>query len=408
MARLSRSLVLIAAALAGTFAAPTGDACRCQGTWLDNSGSCGDAPIEQHGCPTLAELQRCDATKRVRTCKTTQPICAGQFGIQTDLFEYCEIENSHQRSVLKTISENVDDSRKCMTAVPPATVNDTVKIYDLTPLHKLPVSSLLEDNWQAFKRGKEGHEDRQYLLNVCGPLANLNNGDGRNAYEMNLNAPDGDTDGAHVLGRFANTSLTSVHDGDLRMIMPGGQGANHSAEVCPQRQTLIIFFCDEPSRENPLGAPFFVDEFNTCEYVFVWNSCAACPLGHKFREKNCGVAVWEDEVDAGTGFFGGRMNTMSPGSALLITLSICFGLYLVIGTAYNRLIVGERGVKQLPNFDFWAATCRSIARAPGYLYGVVAGRPQMNKFSDQSRFAGLIDDSDEEEVDDDAENHEYD
>ena len=37
---------------------------------------------------------------------------------------------------------------------------------------------------------------------------------------------------------------------------------------------------------------------------------------------------------ASSGFFGGGMDTMSPGSALLVTLLICVGLYLLVGTAY--------------------------------------------------------------------------
>lgn len=84
-------------------------------------------------------------------------------------------------------------------------------------------------------------------------------------------------------------------------------------------QTLIMFFCDEPTKDDPLGTPYFVDEFKTCEYVFVWNTCAACPLGHPYREKNCGEgANWEPE---GTGLFSGSGVT-SPGTALLITVLV--------------------------------------------------------------------------------------
>jgi hypothetical protein len=423
MARISQSLLLAAAALAGTFAAPTDEACRCQDTWDDDYGDCAAAPIQQRGCPTLAELQRCNTTaadgttmvssRMIRTCKTTQPSCADQTRVAGHLpvFQYCEIEDAYQRSVLKSVRDG-DATSKCRTAVPPINVNDSVKIYDLTPLQKqpLPDSSVNQANWVSNKQGKAGHNDRSYFMNICAPLVNYAQNDGGNVLETIYGSEDvtDEAAGTHTLGKFANTSLSSVHAGDLRMIMPGGVGSTHETEACPQRQTLIIFFCDEPSRDGDrLGKPYFVDEFNTCEYVFVWNSCAACPLGHPSRETNCNAGAEWVETAPASGFFGGGMDTMSPGSALLITLLICVGLYLLVGTAYNRLILGERGVNQLPNYNFWAGACGSIAAAPGYLYGVVAGRPKMNTYSDQSRFAGLIDDSDDDEVDADAENHEY-
>ena len=47
-------------------------------------------------------------------------------------------------------------------------------------------------------------------------------------------------------------------------------------QACPQRQTLIIFFCDEPSRDGDrLGKPYFVDEFNTCVYRVLLPYCCS-------------------------------------------------------------------------------------------------------------------------------------
>lgn len=79
-------------------------------------GDCRENPVEQHGCPTLEELRRCDPSIKVRQCETTTPTCSGQYNDQVNIFEHCDITDNHQRTVLRKIAEHTDDSI-CMTKV---------------------------------------------------------------------------------------------------------------------------------------------------------------------------------------------------------------------------------------------------------------------------------------------------
>ena len=45
-------------------------------------------------------------------------------------------------------------------------------------------------NWNADKRGKEGHSDRSYFINICAPLANNPSNDGGNVMETNYGSTD--------------------------------------------------------------------------------------------------------------------------------------------------------------------------------------------------------------------------
>lgn len=382
--------------------------CVCQPVWTDASGTCEDSPKQRFGCPTLDELRECDTSfspTRVRWCKTTSSRCAEQLqSTEQDRLTYCDVTEPTKRSVLKTALDKSAPESRCMTV---ARNQNKTEVFDLRPLQKKsdPTGPLLRSNWQAKKVHKEGHDDRVYYMNICDTLVDSGNIDPQaSVYEEVIqNEAEGNP---HVMGKFENTTLVSIHEGDLRMVMPDGIGSNHntSNEQCPHRETVIMFFCDQPTTEkNALGSPVFVDEFNTCQYVFVWNSCAACPLGHKWRDPSvCNANPLVESSDDGTSIC---ISIMSPVSALFITLGVCIGIYLVLGISYNRLILGARGFEQLPNYKFWSATCTNICAAPAYIGKAIGGKPKVNSYSVHN--GGLLDDSDDDDVDDDAENHEY-
>jgi hypothetical protein len=216
------------------------------------------------------------------------------------------------------------------------------------------------------------------------------------------------TAGAHVLARFGpNTNLTVVKDNDLRLSMGDGDESDNHDPNCPERKVDIIFFCSDTacdaSPENGgLGSPVFVDEFKKCEYVFVWNTCAACPIGHPARD-NCGGSSSRRMVGAGA---SGAISTMSPGGVLLITVAVIFSVYLVGGFAYNRLVHGERGLNQIPNFEFWGNAFNNIAAAPGAIAGLFIAKPKPSSIS-QNFHSGLLDDDEDEDDLEDAEDKSY-
>lgn len=218
--------------------------------------------------------------------------------------------------------------------------------------------------------------------------------------------PNNVSDITHVLARFgSNTNLTVVKDNDLRLRMGDGDESDHHDPNCPERSVDIIFFCAETDcGTNPqsggLGSPVFVDEFKKCEYVFVWNTCAACPVGHPARE-NCGRARRSAGASA-----PGAISTMSPGGVLLITVAVLFSVYLVAGFAYNRFVNGERGLNQIPHYEFWSGFFNNVSAAPGAIAGLFIGKPKPSSIS-QNFNSGLLDDEDDEDELEDAEDKSY-
>eukprot|EP00041_Stephanoeca_diplocostata_P018349 m.383810 g.383810 ORF g.383810 m.383810 type:complete len:408 (-) comp20984_c0_seq3:209-1432(-) len=402
MAALS---VVVTLGLFGLTVAQESEPCVCADTWQDNSGSCSGSPVQRHGCPTLAELQECAPTTQNRWCQTTSATCSTQVGMQTGsgIMTSCDITQPAQRAVLQKIANN----EKCVAS---RVQNGSTLLWDLSVLEKKtnpndPDTNFRVLNYQASLRGKDNADDRDYYINVCAGLADYDDADVA-AYEE---APNNGTGTSHVLGRLENSQLISLKDDDLRMQLPDGDPSDHGDAECPARSVDIIFFCQDAScgpaaSNNGLGSPVFLDEFVKCKYVFVWNTCAACPLGHPSRE-NCGgdmqsYCTKENPCGADTSSV-----SASPGTVIVITVAAFVGVYLVVGVMYNRFVNGARGVEQLPNYSFWGSLCSNIASGPGGLVRMARGR-KVNKIS-QNFHGGLLDDDDDEEDLEDAEDRQY-
>ncbi|KAL5011151.1 hypothetical protein ScPMuIL_013456 [Solemya velum] len=134
--------------------------------------------------------------------------------------------------------------------------------YDLTPLSRTTT------NWQAIDVRPE-HSDLRYFINVCRPL--------------NENPCPGGPIGACVVSGGAAVeahNMGYIHakpiisdDGTITIHYVNGdichEGTIHEAP----RSTRIIFSCSKVEHE-----PVFVSESPECEYVFQWNTVAACPI----------------------------------------------------------------------------------------------------------------------------------
>jgi hypothetical protein len=266
-----------------------------------------------------------------------------------------------------------------------------VQKYDLTPLQKnlnKPTDSYRDSNYKIQLRSSKGNDDQDYFINVCAPLAgfshpswDVNKLGYVAAWEEN---PD-NSNRSHVLASVNGAQLESLRDNDLRMTMKDGSSCR-GLEPAATRKVVIALTCSDVGLGD---GPVFLEEYNTCEYTFIWNSCAACPLGHPYRNRNCGPGTVQTM-------------TLPPFKTLFWLVVVLLGIYCVVGVGYNRIIGGARGVEQIPHTAFWSACCA----LPCAVCGNSAVQKPASTFINMHQ--GLIDDDEEDEVDDDAEDKLFD
>jgi len=245
--------------------------------------------------------------------------------------------------------------------------------YDINILKRVNgpgVPTNLHANWFSIETHDEDAsldnvDDYTYFFNLCGPLLNVpsflaarisvfgtdigviqrveddvtDDDDSANANDV--------TDG-YVLGRRQNApGLRRLMDGDLRYTFapaethvasptaPGGWV--NTSRHCDSRQTSILLFCADVG----LGAPVFAYEGAQCDYVFVWNTCAACSMDDPIRQ-NCPNK---------TALCAGG-NTIKIFLVLFLVLILS---YFILGCLYKRCVSGARGWDQIPNGDLWSS-----------------------------------------------------
>lgn len=267
--------------------------------------------------------------------------------------------------------------------------------WDLTPLQKPanPDASYRDEGvnykikLRSQLRNQKAYNDKDYFINICGPLNGLNEKSESGGLISVLEETPGhfnDKNGTHTLSTLDQAKMVSLRDDELRMKMEGGDTCYNGK----QRMSEFFFICEDVG----LGSPIFADEFSTCEYVFLWPSCVACPLGHPIRNR-C---------------YGPGQEPMSFGTKLLIQFMACVFLYIVIGFIYNRFVRGHRGWKQFPHSDFWGSCCGYAKSGPGVVMSSMSSvkSHNANPATVNNLNQGLI--SDDDSVDDDVEDKLYD
>lgn len=232
--------------------------------------------------------------------------------------------------------------------------NDGTDTYDISILQKSEVNpATLFNNWDVQEwdgttsRAGTGRSNFTYFFNLCSPLVSRTNNQ--------ENVPVSNDDAAVVqvqtetygnpktVGVYSGAGLTSLFDGDLRYTFGPGDQCHHFSTA---RKAQIVFFCADVG----LGTPVNLGENDYCEYIFLWNTCAACPMSSPIRQ-NC-PGIYQSCTAS---------NGLTAGSILLIVFSVCVFLYVVVGVVYQRYVVGARGREQFPNFSFWATCCGDVA-----------------------------------------------
>ncbi|KAF8939399.1 Cation-independent mannose-6-phosphate receptor CI-MPR [Dissophora ornata] len=174
------------------------------------------------------------------------------------------------------------------------------KYYDLSPL-------IRKDSDQDWTPETGADKSMDFKLNVCHTVLQK---------ELDVKYPD---DIASWGKKNKGTSL-----GLLLEYKDGDDCPNTNGNY--KKSTLIRFICD--TSVTGQGNPFLLSNNNDCNYWFEWRTPSAC-------------SVERPSGSSGGGVFG-------------TIIGVAFFVYFFGGIAYNRIVHHERGLKQIPNYHWWA------------------------------------------------------
>ncbi|OWF35446.1 cation-dependent mannose-6-phosphate receptor-like [Mizuhopecten yessoensis] len=176
-------------------------------------------------------------------------------------------------------------------------------------------------------------------------------------------------EGAISVGKYNNATITRGTGWILLEYRDGKEYHTHCSKE--KRQARIMIICDESTSLGSETINVFEEYTNKtdgCYYLFEMASSAVCPPKPVVT-------------------FG-----LSLGSVIVIVFVCVVFLYLVLGIAYHRFMLGAKGMEQIPNYSFWqdfgnlqSDGCNLVCRTGG----------SVNKHT----FKGLGDDQLQEEED---------
>lgn len=110
----------------------------------------------------------------------------------------------------------------------------------------------------------------------------------------------------------------------------GNGDGDHRKDSKKRRKTTIISMLCEPDPLYPKLTLSFIASPDECTYIFEARSRAGCP--------NIDIAKQE----------------LSPSGVFGVIAFVAILVYVVGGCVYSRMVLNQRGWKQLPNYGLWA------------------------------------------------------
>lgn len=209
------------------------------------------------------------------------------------------------------------------------------------------LSPLLHKNFSvSTTKDKDSYT---YVFQLCGdadgfPGAGVVQNDGQNKKT--------------VVGRYNSTKAIGGSDWIMLIYENGEPYQSHCANA--KRKAIIMISCDRKTDMGSLEAVVEDRERNAdCFYLFELDTSAVCP-------------IIESKLSAG---------------AIILIVGVCLvAVYLIGGFLYQRLVVGAKGMEQIPNYAFWVEVgnlsadgcdfvCRSRNREEANAYRGVASEP---------------------------------
>ncbi|CAL9705584.1 unnamed protein product [Knipowitschia caucasica] len=160
-----------------------------------------------------------------------------------------------------------------------------------------------------------------------------------------------------VVGRYNSTKAIGGSDWVMLIYENGDNYNSHCSGA--NRQAMVMISCDRTKDQGSLEAVMEDRDRKDCFYLFEMDTNAVCP-----------------SLDS----------KLSAGSIILIVGLCLVAAYLTGGFLYQRLIVGAKGMEQIPNYAFWAEignlsadgcdfVCRSKNREEPNAYRGVSSEP---------------------------------
>lgn len=160
-----------------------------------------------------------------------------------------------------------------------------------------------------------------------------------------------------VVGQYDSTKAIGGSDWVMLIYENGKAYTSHCSSQ--NRKAIIMISCERKTDVGPLEAVAEDRERKDCFYLFELDTSAVCPIIE---------------------------SKLSAGSVILIVGVCLVAVYLIGGFLYQRLVVGAKGMEQIPNYAFWVEVgnlsadgcdfvCRSRNREEPNAYRGVASEP---------------------------------
>lgn len=211
------------------------------------------------------------------------------------------------------------------------------------------LTPLLHKNFSAHVTKEK--ESYTYVFQLCGDADGV---DGAGVVQKD-DAKKGEK--PTVVGRYNSTKAIGGSDWVMLFYENGESYKSHCSGA--NRKAIIMISCDRKTDASPLDVIMEDRERKECFYLFELDTSAVCPIIE---------------------------SKLSAGSVILIVGVCLVAVYLIGGFLYQRLVVGAKGMEQIPNYAFWAEVgnlsadgcdfvCRSRNREEPNAYRRAASEP---------------------------------
>jgi len=148
-----------------------------------------------------------------------------------------------------------------------------------------------------------------------------------------------------VVGRFDDVAIQGSEAWKM-MTYKGGDKYRHHCVIDSARRAHIMFFCDETLTVPSMRVLEENSQRNdTCYYLFEISGKFLCPAKDSILPEG-----------------------VSAGSVIVILFAVGVLCYLVFGCLYRRLVVGAKGMDQMPNLEFWQNFGNLMADGCDYVF----------------------------------------
>ncbi|XP_006819516.2 cation-dependent mannose-6-phosphate receptor-like [Saccoglossus kowalevskii] len=213
-----------------------------------------------------------------------------------------------------------------------------------------------------------------YDISICAPLKDVGDSD-VGCYQSNPQKTNG-----KIVGRITKTDIKTGTDWILLTYKGGDEYGTHCTNE--NRRAVIMIVCDPDILEGPATIiAENADKDSECYYLFEISSSVACTSG-----------LSESSSSSSGG--GG----ISVGSIISIIFFTLVGLYIIVGFLYQRLVVGAKGMEQIPNLSFWRELGNLIADGTDFLFRTkTPSEPRTYKGIGDDQLENMDDDDDRDD-----------